>query len=161
MSNDPSDRTPQRSREERTDRAPVEGRKNVWRPPGALPDPKPRDGFVHRWVRLGWGSNSDDQNVYQRRAEGWEFCNPQDYPEITGLVPPEAIAKGMIRVGNVALAKAPLEMMEQRKEYYATQTRQSVLAVENDYLRQSDRRMPVLRPSSHVEVTGGRRNRSK
>lgn len=160
MANDQSDRTPQRSHEERTQRDPKEGRKNVWRPPGALPDPNPRDGFVHRWVRLGWGATVDDQNVYQRRAEGWEFCNPADYPELTALVPPDT-AKGLIRVGNVALAKAPVEMMEQRRDYYANASRQSVLAVENDYLRQSDRRMPVLKPNSQQSITGGRPNRPK
>lgn len=158
MANDQSDRTPQRSREERTEREAPAARPNAWRPPGALPDPKPRDGFVHRWVRLGWGGQTDDQNVYQRRAEGWEFCNPDDYPEVMMHVPKD-MGKGLIRIGNVALAKAPKEMMEQRKEYYETQTRQGVLAVENDYLRQSDRRMPVLKPDKH-EVTGGRRNRS-
>jgi hypothetical protein len=156
MANDRDDRTPQRSHEERKTAG---ERPNTWRPPGALPDPNPRDGYVHRWVRLGWGAQTDDQNVYQRRAEGWEFCKPEDYPEVVKLVPPDT-AKGLIRVGNVALAKAPVEMMEQRKEYYATQTRQGILAVENDYLRQSDRRMPVLKPNVH-EIPGGRRNRSK
>lgn len=148
-----------RVHETRTDRDAASPRKGVWRPPGALPDPNPRDGFAHRWIRVGWGATVDDQNVYQRRAEGWEFCKPEDYPELAGLVQTNTTS-GMIRVGNVALAKAPVEMMEQRQDYYANATRQGVLAVENDYLRQSDRRMPVLKPESRTSISGGRTNRS-
>ena len=47
-----------------------------------LPDPHPRDGFVHRWVRLATLGVIDPTNMNTRLREGWVPVLASEYPEI-------------------------------------------------------------------------------
>jgi len=42
------------------------------------------------------------------------------------------------------LCKTPIEMVEQRNEYYSAQSKSQTEAVDNNLMRQSDPRMPIF-----------------
>jgi len=52
--------------------------------------------------------------------------------------------KGNIEVGGLLLCRIPEEFMEQRADYYAQQNKAQVESVDNNFLRQSDARMPLF-----------------
>jgi hypothetical protein len=53
--------------------------------------------------------------------------------------------KGNIEIGGLLLCKAPTEMVQQRKDYYARQNQAQMDAVDNNFMRsQSDDRMPLF-----------------
>ena len=65
-------RTPRQARDD-NQRADTQ-RTQAWQPPSVLPDPKPQDGFVFRWIRTSLVGQSDNPNVSYRFREGWEAC---------------------------------------------------------------------------------------
>lgn len=117
----------------------------TWQPPSVLPEPTPRDGWVFRWVRTHLLGASDPTNVSARRREGWEPVRAEDHPEVvlemglSGQAP-----TGFVEIGGLLLCKAPEEFMQQRTDYYAKHTKDQMDAVNNNYLRENDPRMPVF-----------------
>ena len=59
----------------------------TWRPPSLLPDPDPRPGWRHRWVRVTLLGQADDRNVSVRYQDGFEACKWEDYPEMEAKMP--------------------------------------------------------------------------
>jgi hypothetical protein len=53
--------------------------------------------------------------------------------------------KGNIEIGGLLLCKAPKELMDQRTEYYRKQSEAQIIAVDNNYMRSEDKRMPLFR----------------
>src|SRR5262245_46098950 len=78
------DRTP---RETQTREALSREVDSVYRPPSTLPDPKPSDVWVYRWIRMSTYGEADSTNTWQRHAEGWEFVSPKEVPEIASVLP--------------------------------------------------------------------------
>ena len=68
-------------------------------------------------------------------------------------------AKGGIEVGGLLLCKAPQEQVEKRRDYYKSHAESQMQAVDNNYMRENDPRMPVLAPDrkTHVVFGGGSR----
>jgi hypothetical protein len=52
--------------------------------------------------------------------------------------------KDGIEIGGLLLCKIPEEFVAQRKAHYATQAKQQADAVDNNFLKQSDARMPLF-----------------
>jgi hypothetical protein len=50
----------------------------------------------------------------------------------------------MVEVGGLILCKAPAEHMAGRDEYYAKQNKDQMQAVNSNYMRENDPRMPVF-----------------
>ena len=64
--------------------------------------------------------------------------------------------KGNIEVGGLLLCRIPEEFMTQRANYYAKQNQAQVESVDNNFLRQSDSRMPLFsEKSSKVSFGSG------
>ena len=126
----------------------VQARPESWTPPTLLPTPPNTDEWVYRWIRVATMGHSDTRNVSMRFREGWEPVKSKDYPEL--MVVPDVESpwseKGAIEIGGLLLCKAPREMREQRQKYHALQARQQMEAIDNNYMRESDPRMPVLAP---------------
>lgn len=119
-------------------------------PPSALPDPKPQDGIVYRWIRVGSVGQGDKKNVSQRFREGWEPVRAEDHPELfimpestSGLV--QADFPGTIEIGGLMLCKMPVEKARARTAYYDKHARNQMESVDHSYLRE--------------EVKGGRNMR--
>ena len=53
-----------------------------WVPASILPNPDPRDGWVHRWIRTSVLGESDNTNVSKMMREGWQPVKAEDYPEL-------------------------------------------------------------------------------
>ena len=123
-------------------------RAQAWRAPEVLPTPDPRPGWRHRWVRTSTLGNADPSNISSKLREGYEPCKGEDYPELMLHASTEGRFKGNIEVGGLLLCRIPEEFMEQRSEYYAQQTKAQVESVDNNFLRQSDARMPLFAEKS-------------
>ncbi len=144
-----AERTGPESRET-TEREPQEF---VYRPPTNLPDPLPRDGYEHRYVRLSMLDKPDQRNMSMRLREGWEVCQADEYPELMAEANHE---NGTIEIGGLVLCRASTEMVEARRKYYAKQNRAQIDSVDHNFMRENDPRMPLLKPERKTEVTFGR-----
>ena len=118
-------------------------RAKAWTPPSMLPDPTPQDGWAFRWIRVSLMGAADATNVSSRMREGWEPVNAADHPELA-LSMGGTNKAGHVEVGGLILCKAPAEMVEQRSEYYQNQTKAQLAAVNSNYMRENDPRMPVF-----------------
>ena len=123
-------------------------RAQAWRAPEVLPTPDPRPGWRHRWVRTSTLGNADPSNISSKLREGYEPCKGEDYPELMLHASTEGRFKGNIEVGGLLLCRIPEEFMVQRAEHFAQQTKAQVDSVDNNFLRQSDARMPLFAEKS-------------
>ena len=131
-------------------------RPEAWRPPEVLPSPDPRDGWSHRWVRTATMGAADPSNISSKLREGYEPCKAEDYPELMMHATTEGRFKGNIEVGGLLLCRIPSEFLEQRMKYYDNQNRAQMESVDNNFLRQSDARMPLFsEKSSKVSFGSG------
>jgi hypothetical protein len=122
----------------------VSQRPTAWRPPETLPSPEPRAGWTHRWIRIGILGTADPSNISSKLREGYEPCKADEYPELMMHATTEGRFKGNIEVGGLLLCRIPSEFLEQRSAYYANQNKSQMESVDNNFLRESDPRMPLF-----------------
>ena len=119
-------------------------RPKVWVPPSSLDAPPAPDGFRYRWIRAESVGFQDTKNIASRLREGYELVraeeveNASDYPVLD-----EGRYKGVIGVGGLLLAKVPIEIAKQRQEYMTRRHAERSEAVNNELMRESDKRMPI------------------
>ena len=119
-------------------------RPKVWVPPSSLDAPPAPDGFRYRWIRAEVVGFQDTKNITGRIREGYELVraeeveNSSDYPVIE-----DGRYKGVIGVGGLLLAKVPIEIAEQRQAYMNRRHAERSEAVENDLMKEQDKRMPI------------------
>ena len=119
-------------------------RRKSWQRPETLPSPTPEDGWSYRWIRVSTQGNTDATNVSSKLREGWEPVKAADHPEITLVtIENERFADNVV-IGGLMLCKAPTELVEERNDYYQTQTRSQMNAVDNNLMRENDPRMPLF-----------------
>ena len=116
----------------------------AWRPPETLPQPDPRPGWVHRYIRLSTMGTADPSNISSKLREGYEPCKAEEYPEMMMHATTEGRFKGNIEVGGLLLCRIPEEFLQQRAEYYANQNKAQMESVDNNFMRESDPRMPLF-----------------
>mgnify|MGYP006273160129 FL=1 len=121
----------------------VAQRPTSWRPPETLPTPDDRPDWRHRWVRISVMGQSDPSNISSKLREGYEPCKAEDYPELMMHASVEGRFKGGIEIGGMLLCRIPQEFMVQRAKHYENQNRAQVESVDNNFLRESDPRMPL------------------
>ena len=125
----------------------------VYTPPSALPDPTPEPGYVYRWIATHVLGEAQNTNVSTKMREGWEPVKAVDHPELML----EGNAKtGNVEIGGLMLCKMPRERAQARDEYYANQNRAQMDSVDNNFMRNSDPRMPLFadRKSSSTRGSG-------
>ena len=132
----------------------VSYRPQSWRAPDALPNPDDRPGWKHRWVRLSTLGEADPGNISSKLREGYEPCKAEEYPELMMHATTEGRFRGGIEMGGLLLCRIPEEFMEQRADYYANQNKAQVNSVDNNFLRDSDPRMPLF-SEKQTKVTFG------
>ena len=116
----------------------------AWRPPETLPQPDPRPGWVHRYIRLSTMGTADPSNISSKLREGYEPCKAEEYPEMMMHATTEGRFKGNIEVGGLLLCRIPEEFLKQRAEYYAGQNKAQMESVDNNFMRENDPRMPLF-----------------
>ena len=121
-------------------------RKVTWTRPNSIPDPDPKPGVEYRWIRTSTLGQADMTNVSSKFREGWEPVKAEDHPELKVLTDVDSKFKGNVEVGGLLLCKNSTENMDARREHYKEKNDQQIASVDNNFLRESDSRMPVLRP---------------
>ena len=119
-------------------------RPKQWQAPELLPEPDKQPGFAYRWIRVSMLNSADPRNLSGKLREGWEPVRAEEQPKFQLLVDPESRFKDNIEIGGLLLCKTPIELVEQRTEYYEKQTQSQTDAVDNSLMRQSDPRMPLF-----------------
>jgi hypothetical protein len=119
-------------------------RPEAWRPPEVLPAPNPRPGWTHRYIRLAILGKADPSNISSKLREGYEPCKAQDYPELMMHATEEGRFKGGIQVGDLLLCRIPDEFLVQRAAYYDKQNKAQMESVDNNFLRESNPKMPLF-----------------
>jgi hypothetical protein len=88
----------------------------------------------------------DPTNASAKMREGWEPVKAADVPELMMYSDPSSNArfKDNIEIGGLLLCKAPEEMVQQRADYYSRQASSQMEAVDNNFMRTNDERMPLF-----------------
>lgn len=133
-----SARAPRKSREQ-------DERPKVWQPASMLPEPDKQAGYAYRWVRVATLGQNDPRNISSKLREGWEPVRIEEQPQFRLFVDPDSRFKDNIEVAGLLLCKAPKEMMDQRKAYFAQKNQAQMDSVDNNFMRESDARMPLFR----------------
>ena len=130
-------------------------RKRSWQRPELLPSPEPEDGYKFHWVRVSTQGQVDATNVSSKIREGWEPGKASGHPEITMVSVENERFKDNVVIGGLMLCKAPVEMVEERNDYYNQQARSQMESVDNYLMRENDPRMPLFNERK-TKVTFGK-----
>jgi hypothetical protein len=134
-------------------------RKQGWTPPSVLPTPDKKDGYVYRWIRTSTLNQTDNTNVSSKFRQGWEPVRAEEHPEITVLRDRNSQFPDNIEVGGLLLCRIPQEVADERNAYYKQMSENQIDAVDSNFMRENDPRMPLMRPekSTRVSFGGGRK----
>jgi len=131
--------------------------KKSWQRPEVLPSPDPEPGYDFHWVRVSTQGQVDATNVSSKLREGWEPVKASDHPEITMVAVENERFKDNIVIGGLMLCKAPVELVEERNDYYSQQSSSQMQSVDNNLMRENDPRMPLFNDRT-TKVTFGNGN---
>jgi len=131
-------------------------RKRTWQQPSALPTPEPKDGMSFGWIRTSTLGEADNRNVSMRFREGYTPVKAEDHPELMVMSDVDSRFKGNIEVGGLLLCSIPTEIVEDRNDQMAQKAKQQMDSVDRNYLRESDPRMPVLKPERSSRTSFGK-----
>ena len=144
---------------EKTSRAAVTRSKTerpkVYKPPSSLDAPPAPDGFRHRWIRAESVGFQDSKNIFGRLREGYELVRADEYKDSDYPIVAEGKYAGVIGVGGLLLARIPIELAEARMAYQKSQTEGQDESIENDLLKDQDKRMPIKIDRNSKHTFGG------
>jgi hypothetical protein len=148
---------------EKIDRAPramktraAKPRRKPWQPPSMLDAPDPPDGFVHRWIRAEVRGFDDRKNVSARMREGWELVRKEEYPEFEAPTIDSGRYEGVFGVGGLLLARIPVEIVDERTDYFLQRNADAMQAVDNDLMKETQHHsMAIQKPERQSRVTFG------
>ena len=118
-------------------------RPKEYKPPSSLDAPPAPDGFRHRWIRAESMGFNDTKNIHGRLRSGCELVRADEYDSDTYPTVLDGKYAGVIGVGGLLLARIPEELAQSRVDYQKRQTEGQDEAVENDLLKDQDKRMPM------------------
>jgi len=118
-------------------------RPKEYKPPSSLDAPPAPDGFRHRWIRAESMGFNDSKNIHGRLRSGYELVRADEYDSEQYPVVLDGKYAGVIGVGGLLLARIPEELAQARMDYQRRQTEGQDEAVENDLLKDQDKRMPM------------------
>lgn len=119
-------------------------RPKQWQQPELLPEPDKQAGYAYRWIRVATLNNADPRNLSAKLREGWEPVTIEEQPKFKLLADPNSRYKDNIEIGGLLLCKTPVELVQQRNDYYTKQSDMQSEAVDQTLMRQSDPRMPLF-----------------
>ena len=119
-------------------------RPKEYKPPSSLDAPPAPDGFRHRWIRAESMGFNDTKNIHGRLRSGYELVRADEYKDGESYpIVMDGKYAGVIGVGGLLLARIPEELAQSRVAYQNRQTEGQDEAVENDLLKDQDKRMPM------------------
>jgi len=120
-------------------------RPKQWAPAELLPEPDKVPGYAYRWIRVSNLNVADPRNLSAKLREHWEPVALDEQPKFRLLADPTSRYKDNIEIGGLLLCKTPQEFVDQRNAYFTKQTNAQTEAVDNNFMRQSDPKMPLFR----------------
>ena len=130
-------------------------RPKEYKPPSSLDAPPAPDGFRHRWIRAESMGFNDTKNIHGRLRSGYELVRADEYDAEQYPVVMDGKYAGVIGVGGLLLARIPEELAQSRMDYQQKQTEGQDEAVENDLLKDQDKRMPIKIDRNSKHTFGG------
>jgi hypothetical protein len=131
-------------------------RKKPWKRSSMLPTPENRTGLKYRWIRTATLGNADMTNVSARFREGYTPVKAEDYPELQIMSDIDSRFKDNIEVGGLLLCSIPEEKVLDRIEGQLGTAQHQSDAVDRNFMRESDPRMPVLPSERSTRTSFGR-----
>lgn len=115
-----------------------------------------KQGFKLRWVRHMIRGNDDVKSLTTRLREGWEFVKQTDIPEHlqNDFEIGSGRVEGSIVNADVVLMKIPVELAEERNDYFVEMANRQLDATANQLQRTSSRDMPIVNESTSETTTG-------
>jgi hypothetical protein len=120
---------------------------DAWVQPSHLPVPKPRDGWLHRWVRVSTIGKADMRNLSRRLREGWEPVNAAEYKELEIASDVDSRYPDGIEIGGLLLCRIPEEIVKKRNDHYDQVNKQQMHSVNEGFMNEHDPRMPKYNDS--------------
>jgi|TARA_B100001094_G_scaffold310580_1_gene345338 hypothetical protein len=149
--------TDRKSRESETRE--TQTRRKPWAPPSRLEAPEAPAGYVHRWIRVAMRGEEDKMNVNTKLREGWEPVRKDEYPDYEAPTIDEGRYEGVIGQGGLMLCRIPVETAQERSAYYGNRTREQMVAVDQDLMKDQHPSMPISNNrQSRVSFGGSRRD---
>ena len=130
-------------------------RPKEYKPPSSLDAPPAPDGFRHRWIRAESLGFNDTKNIHGRLRSGYELVRADEYDSDQYPVVLDGKYAGVIGVGGLLLARIPEELAQARMDYQQRQTEGQDESIENDLLRDQDKRMPIKVDRNSKHTFGG------
>ena len=131
-------------------------RRKPWKRASMLPTPEPRDGLSFRWIRTATLGSGDMTNVSQRFREGYVAVKAEDYPELQIMSDIDSRFKDNIEVGGLLLCAIPTELQEDRIDGQLETAQHQSDAVDRNFMRESDPRMPVMPSERSTRTSFGK-----
>ena len=119
-------------------------RPKQWMPPELLPEPDKMPGYAYRWIASTVMGVPNARNLSSKFREGWEPVPIEEQPKFALLVDPNSRFKDNIEIAGLLLCKMPVEFIQQRNDYYAKVTKDNMEAVDSNFMRENDPRMPLF-----------------
>jgi hypothetical protein len=135
-------------------------RRKPWAPPSRLEAPDAPDGYKHRWIRTALRGDDDKMNVHAKLREGWEPVRADEYPGFDYAAIDEGQHAGVIGNGGLMLARIPEETAQERTAYYRGRTREQMVAVDQDLMKEQHPSMPISNERQSRVTFGGRKRDS-
>jgi hypothetical protein len=130
-------------------------RPKEYKPPSSLDAPQAPDGFRHRWIRAESMGFNDTKSIHGRLRSGYELVRADEYDADTYPAVLDGKYAGVIGVGGLLLARIPEELAQSRVDYQQKQTEGQNEALENDLLKDQDKRMPISVDRNSKHTFGG------
>lgn len=138
----------------------VETRENAerdtpWKQAPLIPNPDRRPGMEHRYVRASMRGEEDNINVSQALRDGWEPVLAADYPELQIISDRNSQYPDNVLIGGLLLCSRPSEIGDKVRDHANKESMSQMEAVDRNYFREQDSRMPMLRPERKTRITFG------
>ena len=119
-------------------------RPKEYKPPSSLDAPPAPDGFRHSRITAESMGSNDTKNNHGRLRSGYELVRADEYDDGESYpIVMDGKYAGVIGVGGLLLARIPEELAQSRVDYQRRQTEGQDESVENDLLKDQDKRMPM------------------
>lgn len=129
-------------------------RPKSWQPPSLLPEINKEPGYGYRFVRVSTKGLADVNNISAKLREGWEPVKASDHPEAFTMSDANSRFKDAIETGGLVLCRTPQEFVDQRNAYYGHQTEAEIQAVDSNFMRENDPRMPLFKDKKSTVTFG-------
>ena len=134
-----------------------ESRRKPWAPPSTLEAPPAPEGYQHRWVRASIRGEEDKGNVFNRLRQGYEPVRADEHPGFQAPTIEDGKHAGIIGNGGLILTRVPVETANERTEYYGGRTREQMVAVDQDLMKEQHPSMPINQQRQSRVSFGGRK----